>query len=49
MLVFECVAVREFLCLSTFILQVVTGRGLGLFAVFFGALSVPDFFVGNNR
>lgn len=49
MLVFDGVAVIVFLCLLAFIVQVVTGRGLGLFAVFFGDLSMPDFFAGNNR
>ena len=49
MLVFDGVTVIVSLCLSAFIVQVVTGRGVSLFAVFFGDLSKPDFFAGNNK
>lgn len=49
MLVFDGVAVVVFLCFAAFIVLVVTGRGLGLFAVFFGDLSTLFFFANNNR
>ena len=44
MLVFNGVAVIVFLCLSAFIVQVVTGRGLDLFAVFFWRFVDAGFF-----
>ena len=43
MLVFDGVTVIVFLCLSAFIVQLVTDHGLGVFAVFFGDFSTPFF------